>query len=66
LSSIRKEYGPAPSRHTMQQAIDELRSEDVLCPRCGRQTFRMLDRDGYRKCDTCYHVFQYPVSEHIP
>lgn len=51
-----------PSRRGMKQAIEELRSEDVPCPRCGRQSSRMLGRVGYRKCDTCNHEFQHSAT----
>jgi hypothetical protein len=58
LSSIYKDIGPAPSQRRMRQAIETLRSEEVSCPRCGRQTSSMPGRNGFRKCDSCSHELE--------
>ena len=47
-----------------RRLAEEIRSRDVRCPRCDRQSSALLGTNNRYKCDTCNHEFEGP--EHMP
>ena len=44
--------------------VDHVRGREVLCPRCGGQTFVLLGTENRYRCEICDFAFEGPA--HIP
>ena len=52
---------PAHNRDEVAMKLaKEIRSQDVRCARCGKQTFNMFGTTNMYKCHTCNYEFEGP------
>ena len=55
---------PAKRNEIAKSLAEKIRSQDVRCTRCGKQSFALLGTNNQYKCHTCNFEFEGPP--HIP
>jgi ribosomal protein S27AE len=44
-----------------RSVVDQIRGRNPRCPRCGEQTFALLDTENRYKCESCDFTFTGPA-----
>ena len=57
---------PLSQPDVVRRVVDQLRSVDVRCPRCGQPTFAMLGTRNRYKCENDMCRFEFEGPEHFP
>ena len=57
-----KGVDPAKRDEVTMKLVEKIRSQDVRCTRCGRQTHNVWGTTNKYKCDSCNHEFEGPPN----
>ena len=57
---------PLSRPNVVRRVVDQLRSVDVRCRRCGQPTFVMLGTRNRYKCENDMCRFEFEGPEHLP